>query len=146
MYISKGVIKKMDDDLKKDIQLKEDQTLLDDPETKRQIIKWQKPVLIFLAVILWGGMIYGAAYYAQQYIDQSIQSVQQTNAMNVRNLEERLNVLATDMQEIKQILQDTDQVLGGTEDTQQALNNKIAALDKQLQELERSLHILKEAP
>ena len=129
----------MDNSLKKD-------DLQDAAKTKRRTLCWKKLLLSVMLVILWGGMIYGASYYAKQYIDKSIQSVQQTNAMNVRVLEDRLSNLSAEMQEIKHALQDTDQVLSGSESTQQALNNKIDALDKQLRELERSLKILKEAP
>lgn len=105
-----------------------------------------KILLIMLVIIFWGAIVYGTGYYAKQYIDSSIQTVQQTNAMNVRALEDRLDVLSDDLQEIKEALQDTDQTISSSDSTQRELNNRITELDKQLQELQRSLMILKEAP
>jgi len=105
-----------------------------------------KVLLVFLVVMLWGGIVYATGYYARQYIDQSIQTVQQTNAMHIRTLEDRLNVLSGDMQEIKEALQNTDQTISSSDSTQRELNNRITELDRQLQELQRSLMILKEAP
>lgn len=105
-----------------------------------------KVLVVFLVVMLWGGIVCATGYYARQYIDQSIQTVQQTNAMHIRTLEDRLEVLSSDMQEIKEALQNTDQTISSSDSTQRELNNRITELDRQLQELQKSLMILKEAP
>ena len=110
-------------------------------------IKLAKKTLLGLFVLgIWCGIIYGSGYYAKQYIDQSILNVQQTNAMHIKELEDRINGLSVEIKEIKDILQETDKVLEGSETTQQALNEKIEELDRQLKELEKSLQLLKEAP
>ncbi|NLW07241.1 MAG: hypothetical protein GX039_04580 [Clostridia bacterium] len=115
-------------------------------KTKKQPSLALKVLLIVLVIICWGGIVYGAGYYAKQYIDSSIQAVQQTNALNVRALEDRLEELSNDMQEIKMALESTDQTISSSDSTQRELSNRITQLDQQLQELQRSLMILKEAP
>ncbi len=114
-------------------------------ETKKSS---QKPrILLFLLIItFWVGLIYGAGYYTKQYIDYSIQTVQQTNAMNARAIEDRLELLSNNLQEIKDALQDTDQTISSSDSIQKELTNRITELDKQLKELQHSLAILKEAP
>ncbi|MBO8129493.1 MAG: hypothetical protein H0Z39_09900 [Peptococcaceae bacterium] len=107
---------------------------------------WTKPLSFLLVLVLWGGLVYGGCYYAKQYIDRTIQDVQQTNAMNVRAIKDRLDTLAAKIQEIEDVLQQADQTLASSGSTQKELNKKIAELDRQLQELEKSLNILKEAP
>ncbi len=104
------------------------------------------PLIALLFVALWAGMVYGGYYYAKQYFDQSIQNVQQTNAVNVQMLEARLDTLSADLKEIENALRSAGLTLSNSDTTQKELNKKIEKLDKQLQELERSLKILKEAP
>lgn len=101
---------------------------------------------VLLAVFIWGGLVYGGFYIARQYIDRSIQKVQQTNAMNVKALEDRLETMSGEMREIEKRLGMAGQTLSSSDSTQKELNVKIQKLDVQLQELERSLKILKEAP
>lgn len=107
---------------------------------------WLTVLAVIIIISLWGGMIYGGYYYAKQYFDQSINNVQQTNAMNIQKLEDRVSSLAVEMEEVKNALKDADQTLSSSDDTQQELNDKINKLNNQLKDLERSLRILKEAP
>ncbi|MEG6523026.1 hypothetical protein [Desulfotomaculum sp. 1211_IL3151] len=97
-------------------------------------------------IVLWLIIFMGSAYLAKDYIDKTMLSVQQTNAMNVQGLESRLGVLSEEMKQIKELLQNTDQTLTSSDSTQKALRDKINELDKQLQALEKSLNVLKEAP
>lgn len=97
-------------------------------------------------IVLWLIIFMGSAYLAKDYIDKTMLSVQQTNAMNVQGLESRLGVLSEEMKQIKELLQSTDQTLTSSDSTQKALRDKINELDKQLQALEKSLNVLKEAP
>ncbi|MFZ5634427.1 MAG: hypothetical protein ACOY40_16460 [Bacillota bacterium] len=103
-------------------------------------------VYVFLVIVVWVGIVFGGFYLAKQYIDQSIQSVQQTNAMQVQTLEARLDALAKEMKEIEETLENAGVALSSSDTTQKKLDDKIEKLDKQLQELEKSLKILKEAP
>lgn len=106
-----------------------------------------KRYLFFAGIIvLWLIIFMGSAYLAKDYIDKTMLSVQQTNAMNVQSLESRLGVLSEEMKQIKELLQNTDQTLTSSDSSQKALSDKINQLDKQLQALEKSLKVLKEAP
>lgn len=105
-----------------------------------------KVVLFLLSLAVWCGMVYGGFYYSKQYLDQSILKIQQTNAMNIQELNDRLINLAAEMQDLKKLLSNTDQTLSSSGSLQRDLNAKINMLDQQLQNLEKSLKILKEAP
>ncbi|WP_031515045.1 hypothetical protein [Desulfofalx alkaliphila] len=113
---------------------------------KKQALDQPKVLPLVIAVVVWIAIVAGAGYFIKDYIDRSIQSVQQTNAMHVQTLEDRLSALGAEMEEIKYALQDTDQTLASSDSTQRVLNDKIEELDRQLKDLERSLNVLKEAP
>lgn len=100
----------------------------------------------FILVALWVVLVFGGFYAAKVYFDRSIKSVQQTNAMNIQALEDRLNSLSADMKSIESALKDAGHSLSSSDSTQKELNRKIEDLDRQLRELEKSLKILKEAP
>lgn len=101
---------------------------------------------LFIAVVLWAGLVYGGFYFSRQYIDQAVQRVQQTNAMNVQTINERLDALNSETKELKEVLGYADETLTSTGDLQKELTDKIKMLEKQMQELEKSLNVLKEAP
>lgn len=103
-------------------------------------------IVVLLIIAIWGGIVYSAYYYARQYIDLSIQMVQQTNAMNVQIITDRLDTLGSEITKIREALQDTGKTISSSTSTQEELSDKINKLDKQLQELEKSLKILREAP
>ncbi|MDO7787269.1 hypothetical protein [Desulforamulus aquiferis] len=105
-----------------------------------------KNLILVSVFVLWLGLLLGSSFLAKNYIDKTMLTVQQTNAMNVQNLESRLASLSDEMKQIKELLENTDQTLTSSDSTQKALNDKIKDLDKQLQALEKSLNILKEAP
>ena len=102
--------------------------------------------VIFITVLLWAGLVYGGFYFSKQYIDQAVQRVQQTNAMNVQTINERLDALNSEMEELQEVLGYADETLASTGDLQEELNEKIEMLEEQMKELEKSLSILKEAP
>jgi|GEM_PF-989948 len=101
---------------------------------------------VLIAVLLWGGLVFGGFYTTKHYIDKAIQKVQQTNAMNVQAINERLDTLTSDMKGLKSVLRDADQTLSTSGSLQEELNEKIVMLEQQLKDLETSLKILKEAP
>lgn len=112
--------------------------------TKRTTARSNLPALI-LTVLVWAGLVFGGFYLAKDYIDNSIKNVQETNAMNVQALNERLNNLHGEMEEIKSALAQADETLSSTNTTRQQLNEKIDQLDKQLKQLQKSLQILRES-
>lgn len=124
-----------------------------DKEGKRSVM----PVVA--AVILWGGLAYGGYAFAnhtleknQQYIDQRIQSLEATNAKQVKTMEQQLASVTDEMKTvqdglvaIKEELQLAGETIGGTNKTKQALNVRIDQLNKQLGELKASLKKLEDA-
>lgn len=88
-------------------------------------------LLVFiLALALWGGLIYGAYYYSTSYFDSAIRSVQETNAMHMQALEERLDNIQMELTVVKEALADTDQTLARTDTTREELSQRIAELDR----------------
>ena len=104
--------------------------------------------IIFFSLIVaaWVLMVVGGFYAGKLYIDRCFETVQQTNAIHVQELENRMDSLAAEVDEIELALQDADQTLASSSSTQENLNQKIENLDQQLQQLAKSLNILKEAP
>ena len=106
----------------------------------------QTGVLLVFTLALWGGLIYGAYYYSTSYFDSAIRSVQETNAMHMQALEERLDNIQMELTVVKEALADTDQTLARTDTTREELSQRIGELDRQLEQLEESLNILRMSP
>lgn len=100
-------------------------------------------VLLFL---LWGGLVYEGFYFTKHYFDQTINNIQQTNAMHMQEVNEKLAGLTNELYALQQAINNTDKTLSSSGDIQEELNKKILVLDEQLKALEKSLKILKEAP
>jgi len=123
-------------------------------ESPTPIPPWGKPDpgrrgpvrLILAAACLWVLTVCGGYYIAKVYIDRSVEAVQQTNAVQVQAIENRLNSMASDIDQIRLALNNADRSIASSGSTQQNLNQRITDLDKQLQMLAKSLQILKEAP
>ena len=103
-------------------------------------------LLFMVALALWGGLIYGAYYYSTSYFESAIRNVQETNAMHMQALEERLDNIQLELTVVKEALADTDQTLARTDTTREELNQRIGELDRQLEQLEESLNILRMSP
>lgn len=99
-----------------------------------------------VVVLLWCVLVFGGFYIGKVYLDKALHDIQQTNAMNIKNLDERIGTLTSEVQELKAILSNTDQVISNSGVLQADLNFKIQMLDQQLQDLQKSLQTLKEAP
>lgn len=97
-------------------------------------------------LFLWCSLTFSGFYIGKAYLDKTFHDIQQTNAMNIRNIEERVETLTSEVQELKSILGNTDQVISNSGNLQADLNAKIQILDQQMQDLQKSLQILKEAP
>lgn len=111
-------------------------------------------ILSILAVAVWLGLVYTGYWYIEmrmtenylqtkKLVEQSIQSVQETNALRVQELEDKLSALNSEMVEIKEALRDADDTLSESNATREQLNRRIEDLDQQLEELRKSLEILK---
>jgi peptidoglycan hydrolase CwlO-like protein len=108
--------------------------------------RWKDFLSIFLFLVVWGGLVWGGFYIAKQYLDKSINNIQQTNAMNMQEVNEKLDSLNLELQALKKEISNTDQTISSSGSIQVELNKKIMVLDQQLKNLEKSLKILKEAP
>ncbi|MBU4515594.1 MAG: hypothetical protein KJ776_05160 [Proteobacteria bacterium] len=108
---------------------------------------WVKPLLLtILSVAVWGGLLYGAYYYATDYIDSSIRTVQETNALHVQALNERLDAIQVELEGVKDALEDADRTLASSDSTRAALSQRITELDRQLAQLQQSLNVLRKSP
>ncbi len=111
-------------------------------------------ILSILLIIFWLVGVYAGYWYIETrmaknhqqtktLIEQSINAVQETNALRVQELEDRLTALNVDMEQIEEALANADDSLNESNETREQLNNRIEQLDKQLEELRKSLEILK---
>lgn len=126
----------------------QDDQLKHNPEKTRQGRSKSKTkgVEILVLLLIWGGLVFGGFYAAKQYIDKALQNIQQTNAMSVQAINERLESLSSDMKGLKEVLSSADQTISSTGSLQQVLTDKIRTLEEQMEDLEASLKVLKEAP
>lgn len=125
------------------------ETMLVDPEKSRAANRKKARTSFFsvlLLTVLWCGLVYGGFYYSKQYLDQAVQKVQQTNAMNVQQINERLSALSADLKGLESIIGETGQTISSAGNIQQELKERIELLDEQIKELKHSLNVLKEAP
>lgn len=99
-----------------------------------------------LALALWMGLIYSAYYYSTSYFENAIRNVQETNAMHVQTLEDRLDNIQSELAVVQEALADTDQTLARTDTTREELSQRIEKLDRQLEQLQESLNILRKSP
>jgi len=112
---------------------------------KSPVITVQRSTVL-AALAAWLLLVIGGYYVGKLYIDRSIQSVQQANAIHIQTMQNQLDSMASAIEEIELALSNADQALATSGTTQENLNQKIEALDKQLQLLAESLAVLKEAP
>jgi len=105
-----------------------------------------KRFVALAAVFAWFFLVCGGFYIAKLYVDQSLRDIQQANAIHVKELEDRLDVISGDVSAIQDVLGQADTTLSSSGTTQKELVTRIEKLDNQLQDLEKSLTILKEAP
>jgi peptidoglycan hydrolase CwlO-like protein len=108
--------------------------------------KSRAALVILVGLAVWLLLVVGGYYVGKLYIDRSIETVQQNNALHMITIEQRIDSLDNQMSEIKQAIQNADQAWASSGSTQENLNQKIEDLNKQLKALEQSLKVLKEAP
>ena len=114
---------------------------------------------VTLAVLLWGGLAYGGYAFSmytldkqQQYVNQRIAQVQEENQQQMQQMGEQLALVEEEMHDvqrglsnIEEELQLTGETIGGTDQTKQALSERINQLTNQLAELKKSLEKLEDA-
>ncbi|KJS11480.1 MAG: hypothetical protein JL56_13150 [Desulfotomaculum sp. BICA1-6] len=100
---------------------------------------------IFILLILWAGLTYGGYWYATDYVQRTVREIQETNALNVKMLEEDIQSLREEMGAIEEALAQTDKTLSSTGSAGEAVNERISQLDGQLKKLEKSLNIMMES-
>lgn len=107
----------------------------------------QKTIIFsLLAIILWGAIVYFGYTYAKEYIDTSIQQVQQENALNVQQLTEEVQTLKLEVRNLTDSIISTGLTLSNSTSIQDQIDQRLEALDKNLKDLENSLRVLQEAP
>lgn len=113
-------------------------------------------VSLVLIIGIWVGLVYAGYWYIQdqlarnqaslqKHIDLAIRDIQETNALNIQSIQEKLDSLQAEMEQIKLALEEADASLNSSNATREVLSDKIEELDRQLEELRQSLEILKES-
>jgi len=120
---------------------------------RRKKRRYQSILFFCVFMIAWVGLAYGGFYYTngrlqamQDALNSTLADVQQTNALNVKTLEDKLAAVEEEMKEITFALEETGkEVSSSGMSTRQQLDKRMEALDRQLEELKNSLEILKES-
>lgn len=104
--------------------------------------------ILILSFSIWGwNRIVDIGYaHAKNYVDTAIEHVRQENALNVQQLQERMDELSDEMRALRNAVESTDETLSGSATIQKDIEERLGALDDQLEDLERSIKILREAP
>lgn len=103
-------------------------------------------LILLLCGIAWWQITLKGYTLAKNYIDQSVQSVRQENALSVQQLQERIDTLGQEMDQLRTSLDSAGGSISNSATVQERIDQKLENLDQQLQDLEKSLKILKEAP
>lgn len=115
--------------------------------------------LLTFTLLLWGGLLYGGYWYANQYIEKSkatidskISEIEAQNQDDVAGLQLKLDEANHELQYIKEELiyiQEnlalTGESLNGSDDTKVALQQRIDELNNQLKVLQTSIQRLEDA-
>jgi len=95
---------------------------------------------------LWFGMVYFGYIYAKAYLDTAINNIQQENAMNMKEIKEEISILSSETRNLRASMEDAGLVISNTSDVQSRIDEKLLELETHLQQLEKSLATLQEAP
>lgn len=115
--------------------------------------------LLALSILLWVGLLFGAYWYANQYIETSkadidarLVEIEAQNQMEVEELQLKLDeayqeliYIKGELAYIEENLALTGESLNGSDDTKVALQQRIDELNKQLKELQASIQKLEDA-
>ncbi|MDD3269270.1 MAG: hypothetical protein PHX14_08105 [Syntrophomonadaceae bacterium] len=115
--------------------------------SKNQAKKTKTNVLIFLIMVgLWIGIVYYGYIYSKNYLDTAINNIRQENAMNIKEIHEDISILGSEIRSLRGSMEDAGMVISNSSDVQSRIDEKLLDLESQLEQLEKSLEILKEAP
>ncbi len=103
-------------------------------------------LVLSLAGWAWYTIVVKGYTQAKTYIDASIEQVRVENAMNIKEVEDKVDLLSNDLRNLRESLELTDSSITDSTQVQKEIDTKLQNLDRQLKELERTLNILKEAP
>jgi len=133
---------------------------------RRRGLKWQAWTG---AVLVWGALVYGCYVAADHYISglrQELQDIRKMNEARLEELKNDINALHEQLQHqresaaqllerlaaveeglagVQEELSLAGNALGRTDETRQALSNRINDLSKQLQQLQSAIRKLEEA-
>ncbi|MDD3852617.1 MAG: hypothetical protein PHD40_03055 [Syntrophomonadaceae bacterium] len=134
------------------------ETKLDKPEAEIQSLESletknsrNKRIIFNIAiglvlVGLWIGLVYFGYIFAKDYLDTSINNIQHENAMNMKELKEEISILSSETRNLRASMEDAGIVISNTSDVQSRIDEKLVELERHLQQLEKSLATLQEAP
>lgn len=136
------------------VELQKDATKQYTKNTKHSQNDYKRKIRIMLPFIfLWVVLVYGGYWYLdmrmdqmQKQINQAIVDVQINNNKNIQELNEKLSIVQSEMQDISWAMEQTGKELSTSgSSAREELNKRIAELDNRLEELTKSLEILKES-
>lgn len=114
---------------------------------------WVKILLFIISMGLWGTTVYYGYINAKNYVDISINNVQQSNLMAVEQLKEEvrivnseIKILRDEIEDLKDDVRDADSTLTNANDIQEDIDKRLKYLDDKLARLQESLKVLEEAP
>lgn len=100
---------------------------------------------IIAMIIVWAGLVFGGFWYAADYAQRTVREIQETNAMNVKMLEEDIQSLHLELNAVREALAEADATISSAGSAGEAVNERITQLDEQLKKLEQSLNIMMES-
>ncbi len=129
-----------------DFNLEENPEVKSDSSSNSKIRRGSYSYLFgILLFFIWAGMSVYGFYYAQNYFEQYMKKIEETNALNIQSINKRIDVLEEEMKNINGTLDKTGSSLNSTTSASTEVNKRITELDNQLKALEKSLKILQES-
>jgi uncharacterized coiled-coil protein SlyX len=130
--------------------------MVENRSQKQKKIYWNEIIVIILLLGLGAFLFYQGYNYLDMRLKElqeateanvlkALNEVQATNALNIKHMEEQMEVILSEMEEIKYILSQTDQSIGVATITQVSLSKHIEELESQLNELQRGMEMLQNA-
>lgn len=130
--------------------------MVENRSQKQKKIYWNEIIVVILLLGLGAFLFYQGYNYLDMRLKEmqeateanvlkALNEVQATNALNIKHIEEQMEVILSEMEEIKYILSQTDQSIGVSTITQVTLSKHIEELESQLNELQRGMEMLQNA-
>jgi len=118
--------------------------------------KVSKIILIGAILSIWIGLIFAGYIFIDSKIeetrqsvlielDRSVTEVMETNALNIKLIEDKVTIISDELVELSSLLEETDENIALQNYFREAINEKMDELNIQLQNLEESLEMIKES-